>query len=327
MKAWVGERQGKQLFSQLIDLPDPVPAPHEAVIRVRAVGLNLVDRFPKRQHFQHSEPAPAVILGMEVSGEIVAVGNAVHAYRVGDRVMAMVQGGAAQFARAHESLLMRVPAGMAWTDAAAIPVSFLTAHDALITNGRLSTAGAVLIQGVTTAVGLAALQVARLHGASWLGGSSRSPEKLERTRALGLDSPLLIPDAELGQKVLEATAGRGADVVVDHLGASVLNETLRATAVGGRVINVGRFAGVRGEIDLELLALRRIALIGVTFRTRSLAEHAAVVSAFMNDHAADLASGALQPVIDRVFDFQSLPEAITRAARGEQFGKLVLAVS
>jgi NADPH:quinone reductase-like Zn-dependent oxidoreductase len=237
--------------------------------------------------------------------------------------MAMLHGGAAPYAIAKAALLMRVPPAMAWTDAAAIPVSFLTAHDALVTNGRLAKGGALLVQGVTTAAGLAAVKLARLRGASWIAGSSRSPQKLAR---IGLDLPIVTPDAQLAEKVLAATGGRGADVVIDHLGASVLNDTLKATALGGRVVNVGRFAGVRGEIDLELLALRRIALMGVTFRTRSLEEHAAIVSAFQRDHGADLASGALKPIVDRVFDFSSLPQAIERAARGEQFGKLIVSL-
>jgi NADPH:quinone reductase len=225
----------------------------------------------------------------------------------------------------HHSLLMRVPAGMALTDAAAIPVSFLTAHDALITNGRLPREGSVLVQGVTTGVGLAAVQLARIHGASMIAGTSRSTGKLERVRALGLHLPLT-SGAAIAEQVLQATGGRGVDVVVDQLGGRVINDSLAATAVGGRVINVGRFAGTRGEINLELLALRRIALIGVTFRTRSLAEHAAVVAAFMAQHAADLQTGALHPVIDRVFGFEDLPAAIERAASGEQFGKLVLSL-
>jgi NADPH:quinone reductase-like Zn-dependent oxidoreductase len=231
--------------------------------------------------------------------------------------MAMVQGGCAELACVHRSLLMPVPPGMTWTDAAAIPVSFLTAHDALVTNGRLPKGGTLLINGVTTAVGLATIQIARVRGASLIAGTSGSADKLERTRALGVELPLLEPGAALAQKVLDATAGRGVDVVVDHLGGKVLNETLAATAIGGRVVNVGRFAGTHGDINLELLALRRISLIGVTFRTRTLGEHTAVIDAFMREHAADL---------HRVFGFDELPVAIERARRREQFGKLVLSL-
>ena len=322
MKAWIGEGAGRQAVFRQTDLPAPSPGPGEVLLGVRAVGLNLVDRFPKTSHFSHTRPAPAAIPGMEAAGEIVALGDGVRGRRVGERVMAMVQGGCAEHVCVHESLVMSVPPAMTWSDAAAIPVSFLTAHDALIGRGRLAAGNALLVQGVTTGVGLAALQLARLHGASLIAGTSRSPEKLERARTLGLN--LAIASDNVAQAVLAATADRGADVVLDHLGGRVLNETLRATAIGGRVVNIGRYAGTRGEIDLELLALRRISLIGVTFRTRSLEEHAAIVAAFTHQHAADLEGARLRPVIDAVKPFDELPAAIERAASGLQFGKLVL---
>ena len=315
MKTWTGERTpGSAPSYRLEELPRPVPGPGEVLVRVRAVGLNLVDRFPKRQHFQHTPPSPASIPGMEVAGEVEGTGR---------RVMAMVHAGCAEYAVAHESLLMPLPDSMSWIDAAAIPVAFVTAHDALATQGRFAEGQALLIQGATTGVGLAAAQLGKLHGASLIAGTSRSAEKLGRMRVLGLTHPILSGEG-VADAVLAATGGRGADVVLDHLGARALKETLRATAIGGRVVNIGRYAGTRGEIDLEVLALRRISLIGVTFRTRSLEEHAAVVKAFMDRHAKDLASGALKPVIDSVLPFSELPQAIARAERGEQFGKLVL---
>jgi NADPH:quinone reductase-like Zn-dependent oxidoreductase len=323
MKAWIGEGAGRSAVFREATLPAPVPGPGQVLLRVRAVGLNLVDRFPKTQHFSHTPPAPAAIPGMEAAGEIAALGEGVQDRRVGERVMAMVQGGCVEYVSVHSSLLMSVPPTMDWGFAAAIPVSFLTAHDALVTNGRFARGNAVLVQGATTGVGLAALQLARLGGASLVAGTSRSADKLERARALGLQLPI---EEGVAEAVLAATAGRGADVVLDHLGARVLNETLRATAVGGRVVNIGRYAGTRGEIDLEMLALRRISLIGVTFRTRSLEEHAAIVAAFMQQHAADLEAARLRPVIDRVMGFDELPAAMERAASGQQFGKLVIAL-
>jgi NADPH2:quinone reductase len=324
MKAWIGEGAGRQAKFHLAELAAPHPEAGEVLLRVRAVGLNLVDRFPKTSHFSHTRPAPAAIPGMEAAGEIAAVGDGVRGRSVGERVMAMVQGGCAEYVCVHASLVISVPPAMTWSDAAAIPVSFLTAHDALITHGRLAAGQALLVQGASTGVGLAALQLARVHGASLVAGTSRSPEKLERARALGLQ--LAIASPAVAEAMLGATGGRGADVVLDHLGARVLNETLRATALGGRVVNIGRYAGTRGEIDLELLALRRISLIGVTFRTRSLEEHAAIVAGFAARHAADLEAGRLRPVIDAVMAFDELPAAIERAASGAQFGKLVIAL-
>jgi len=324
MKAWSGERDGKRLSYSLVELPEPVPGPHDVLVRVRAAGLNLVDRFPKTSHFSHTPPSPVPIPGVEMAGEITALGAEVKDFARGERVMAMVQAGCAELVRVHHSLLMRVPDGMPWTDAAAIPVSFVTAHDALVTNGRLPAGGTLLINGATTSVGLAAMQIARVRGASLVAGTSGSAEKLARLREFGVDLPLLDDGRPISEKILDATKGIGVDVVVDHLGARVLHDTMAATAIGGRIVNVGRFAGTKGEIDLELLAVRRIALIGVTFRTRSIAEHAAAVAAFMHDHVAHLAGGAIRPVIDRVFGFDALPEAIERARRREQLGKLVL---
>ena len=129
----------------------------------------------------------------------------------------------------------------------------------------------------------------------------------------------------LAEEVLAATGGRGVDVVIDLLGAQALPQALRAAAAGGRIVQVGRFAGTRGEIDLEMLSLRRLHLIGVSFRSRTLQEHAAIVRGFHARHGADLEQGAIYPVVDRVFDFDALPAAIERAVRGEQLGKLVLA--
>ena len=323
MKAWIGEGAGRSAVFREATLPTPVAGPGQVLLRVRAVGLNLVDRFPKTQHFSHTPPAPAAIPGMEAAGEIAELGGGVQDRRVGERVMAMVQGGCVEYVCVHASLLMDVPATMDWAYAAAIPVSFLTAHDALVTNGRFARGNAVLVQGATTGVGLAALQLARLGGASLVAGTSRSADKLERTAPLGLQLPVTSAVAEA---VLAATGGRGADVVLDHLGARVLNETLRATAIGGRIVNIGRYAGSRGEIDLEMLELRRISLIGVTFRTRSLEEHAAIVAAFTGQHAADLEAARLRPVIDQVMGFDELPAAMERAASGQQFGKLVVAL-
>lgn len=324
MKAWVGKRQGDNSTYSLMELPQPLPKEGQLLLRVHAVGLNRIDQEPKSAHFSHSDPAPASVPGLEAAGEVVAIHGNVGAFREGDRVMAMVQGGCAEYVRVHHSLAMRVPERLSWEEAASIPVSYLTAHDALITRASLASGETVLIHAVTSGVGLAALQLAKRHGAGFICGSSGSGEKLERTRDVGLDLGLLDPYSGFEEAVHQATGGRGVDVVVDSIGGKLLNETLRATAISGRVIEVGRFGGANAEIDLNLLAARRITLVGVTFRSRTLEEHAAVVKAFLRDHGADLESGILAPIIDQVYPFDSLPEAISRKLRRNQYGKLVL---
>ena len=238
MKAWIGAREDKAPSYRLDEIAPPTAGERQVLLRVRAVGLNLVDRFPKRQHFSHTPPSPAAIPGMEVAGEIA------EGPRKGERVMAMVHAGCAEYAVAHADLLMAIPAGMPWTEAAAMPVAFLTAHDALITNGRFRNGQSLLIQGVTTGVGLAALRLARLHGACLVAGTSRSAEKLERCKALGLDLGM---STDVAETILRATQGRGVDLVLDHLGARALGATLQATAIAGRVVNIGRYAGTRGD--------------------------------------------------------------------------------
>lgn len=321
MRAWVGERVDGAVRWRCETFDDPVARAGELLVAVRAVGINRVDQWPKTSHFGHTDPAPAAIPGLEAAGEVVAVGPGVGGWRVGDRVTGMVQGGAAERVRMHAALAIRVPDSLDWTVAAGIPVSYLTAHDALVTHGALPPDGTVLVHAVTSGVGIAAVQIARRRGARLVAGSSGSREKME---ALGLDLPIVDPYAGFAPAVLAATGGRGVDVVIDNIGGRILDETLRATAIGGRVIDVGRFGGTRAEIDLDLLAVRRIALIGVTFRTRSLDEHAAVVRAFVHDHATDLATGALAPRIDRVHDFDALPAALERGASRDALGKQIL---
>ena len=313
MKAWIGARESKAPSYHLEERGQPVAGERQVLLRVRAAGLNVVDRFSEPRIY--CTPAlPAAIPGMEVVDEIAEGPRKASArWR-----WCMRAAGVRRRARGSPH---GIPPRMSWVEAAAMPVAFLTAHDALVTNGRFRKGQSLLIQGVTTGVGLAALQLARLRGAAIIAGTSRSAEKLERCRTLGLDLGMT---TDVAATVLGHTQGRGVDLVLDHLGGRVLDQTLRATAIAGRVVNIGRYAGTRGEIDLETLALRRITLIGVTFRTRSLAEHAAVVSAFMSDHGGRLESGVLRPVVDRVYPFSELPRAIERAGRGEHFGKLVL---
>jgi len=324
MKAWVGVRSGTDLHYVLQDFPRPVAGWGELLVRVRGVGVNRADQYPSGAHFSHSPPAPAPIPGLEAAGEVVEVGEGVEGFRPGDRVAAMVQGGAAEFVCVKAPLALRVPPGMDWAVAACLPVSYLTAHNALVALGGLAARGSVLIHAVTSGVGLAALHLAVLRGAGIVVGSSTSPAKLERLALSGLTLAIADPYEGFEQRVLEHTGGRGVDVVVDLIGGSVLNETMRSTALGGRIVNVGRFGGVEAVVDLNLHAVRRIQLLGATFRTRSLDEHAAIVQAFLDDYEADLAGGRLAPMMDRVFGFDELPAAVQRCMERRQFGKVAL---
>jgi len=307
-----------------MDMPVPKAGPGELLIRVEAAGINRVDQFPSLSHFRHSPPSLVPIPGLEVAGEIIDTGPGVEGYCDGERVAAMVQGGCAEFVRCNAALAIPLPDTMDWPSAAALPVSYLTAHNALFALGQLPAGGSVLVHAVTSGVGIAALQIAARHGAALIAGSSTSAQKLERLRALGLQLALADPYNGFAVRLLEATGDKGVDVVLDNIGGVLLNETMSCTAIGGSVVNVGRFGGVSAEIDLNLHASRRLRLVGATFRTRSLDEHAGVVRAFLADHRDDLASGALSPLIDSVFPFTDLPAAVARSMNREQLGKIVV---
>lgn len=324
MKVWVGSGAGAEVRFETTDIATPKPGPGEVLVRMKAAGINRVDQFPTLSHFSHSPPSPVAIPGLEAAGEVVDVGDGVAGYRGGERVAAMVQGGCAEFVRVNAALAIPVPDAMSWTSAAALPVSYLTAHNALFGLGQLPAGGSVLIHAVTSGVGIAALQLAALHGAALIAGSSSSADKLEKLRDLGLHLGLVDPYKGFAERVLESTGAKGVDVVVDHIGGVLLNQTMSCTKVGGAIVNVGRFGGIKAEIDLNVHAARRLRLIGATFRSRSLAEHADVVRAFLGDHGAALASGALTPMIDSVFSFDDLPAAVARSMAREQLGKIVI---
>ncbi|AMN43342.1 zinc-binding dehydrogenase [Rhodoplanes sp. Z2-YC6860] len=324
MKAWVGSGAGADVRFELTDFPMPVPAPGEVLVRVQAAGINRVDQYPTGSHFRHSPPAPAAIPGIEAAGEVVEIGHGVEGMRSGDRVAAMVQGGCAEFVRMNAALAIPIPADMRWSTAAALPVSYLTAFNAMMMLGRLPPSGSLLVHAVTSGVGIAALQLAVRYGAAIIMGSSTSPQKLERLRALGLHLGLADPYAGFADSVLQQTGGKGADLVLDNIGGSLLNETMRCTALGGTIVNIGRLGGINAEIDLNVHAVRRIRLLGATFRSRSLEEHASVVQGFLADHATSLADGTLAPLIDSVFAFDDLPAAVARSLQREQLGKIVV---
>lgn len=324
MQVWIGHMANGTASYEVGEVPIPKLREGEILVRVKAAGLNRVDQRPKSSHFSHTEPAAAAIPGLEMAGEVAETAGPCGGFRVGDRVMAMVQGGAAEFARVHHSLAMRVPDNIPWESAGAIPISYLTAYDAIETQGELRRGGHLLVHAVTSGVGIASVQIGRLRGARSIGGSSSSARKLEIARDIGVTYGILDVHAAFSDIVHKNTDGHGADVVVDNIGGAFLNETIRSTAFGGRIIDVGRLGGTTADLDLDLLAVRRASLIGVTFRTRTLQEHAEVCRRFVADHGNDLAAGRLQPVIARTFDFAELPAAIDCARGGSLFGKIVL---
>lgn len=321
MKAAIRGEQGLEWAER----PQPVPGPDELVVRVRAAALNRADLGMLAGHKHGSAGGSGAVLGLEWAGEVAAVGAAVSGYRVGDRVMGSGKGAFAEFAVSDHGRVMHLPdASMTFEQAATLPVALQTMHDAIVTNGRLRPGETVLVQGASSGVGLMGLQIAKLLGAATVIGTSTDPARRARLAEFGADLALDSRDPAWPQQVLDATGGRGADLVIDQLAGSVANANLAAAALGARIVNVGRLAGMRGEFDFDLHALKRIHYIGVTFRTRSVEQVRAVQAAMQADLLPHLKAGTLRLPIDRVLPFEQLGEAFDHMRANAHFGKIVV---
>lgn len=304
-------------------VPSPRPGPRELVVRVRASGVNRADLLQRRGLYP-PPPGESEVPGLEFAGVVDEVGEGVTRWRPGDRVMGIVGGGGyAERVRVDERVAVAVPEGMGMTVAGAIPEVYMTAYDAVFRQAALERGETLLIHAVGSGVGTAALQLARRAGARTI-GTSRTGTKLERAAALGLDAGL--PGGEGWEEgVMDATGGRGADVILDLVGAPYLAGNQAAIAVGGRHVVVGVPGGSRAGIDLRRLMARRARLYGTVLRARPVEEKAALAAEFAAAVLPGFAAGALQPVIDGVLPAGEAAEAHRRMERNLNFGKIVLA--
>lgn len=328
MRAVVFEGKGGPEVVTVATVPDPAPGRGEVLVRVRAAALNRADLLQRRGLYP---PPPGVrpdVPGLELAGEVAAVGEGVTRWRPGDRVMAITAGEAqAELCVVHERLLLPVPAGLSLEEAGALPEAGVTSHDALFTLGALRPGAAVLVHAVGSGVATVALQLARAAGATVI-GTSRTAAKLERARSLGLDHGLLVQGdpPRFAEEVRRLTGGEGAALVLEFVGGPYLAEDLAAVATGGRVVVIGTMGGPRAQLDLGLLLRARAAVLGTTLRPRPLEEKALATRAFGRDVLPLVAAGKVRPVVDAVLPLERAREAHERMERNETFGKLVLAM-
>lgn len=311
---------------------DPVPGPGQLLVRVRAAGLNRADLAVRAGGYRvgtgRSVAAPSRPLraGAELAGEVVAVGPGVADFAVGDAVMAQGSG-YAELATVEALLAMPKPSALSWEEAGALPVGLLTMHDALVTNGRWRPGETVLVNAVTSGVGVLCAQLALHLGAPLVLGTSTSPTKWEALRAAaGLDDERFVPVTphDVAAQARVCTDDRGIDVIIDNVGAAAIATSLEAAAILGRIVQVGRLGGKHGTLDLDELARKRVSLIGVTFRTRTTEERLTVKRAAWGDLAGAVAAGVLRPPVHATFPLEQAEAAQEALARNEHVGKLVL---
>jgi NADPH:quinone reductase-like Zn-dependent oxidoreductase len=312
---------------EIRDVPKPKPGASQVLVRVRAAGLNRADLIMASGHMHGSAGGPGSVLGLEFAGEVEAVGSEVKDVKPGDRVMCSGIGAYAEYAVTDWGRVSTIPANnMGYEQAATLPIALQTMHNAIITAGRLKAGETVLIQGASSGVGLMGLQIAKLRGARLVMGTSTNAKRRERLAEFGADLAVDTTQKGWADAVLAATDGKGVDLIVDQVSASVANENLRAAAVLGRIVNVGRLGGFKGEFDFDLHAMKRIDYIGVTFRTRSVEEVREIVRRTRADLWADVESGKLKLPIDRTFPLEQAAAALVHMKANAHFGKIVLNV-
>jgi NADPH:quinone reductase len=305
------------------EVPKPEVRPEHIRVRVHAAGLNRADLHQRAGHYAAPPGWPADIPGLEYAGEVEAVRGAPR-WKVGDRVMGLVGGGAqAELVAVHQDEVLPVPEGLSLAEAAAIPEAFLTAFDALVTRGRVAAGDRVLIHAVGSGVGTAAAQIAKHLGATVL-GTSRSADKLARALVYGLDVGIDTSHAGFREAV-----GEPVDVILDVLGGPALADNLHVLAPRGRLVLLGFLAGSRTSADLGPILRKRLEVIGSMMRTRGLEERAPLVRAFAErmlplfDQRIEHAT-PLRPVLERVYPMAEVADAHRSLESNETFGKVVM---
>lgn len=334
MKAIVASEAGGPEVLRLVERPDCEAGPGELLVRVSATAVNRADVLQRRGRYA-PPPGASDVLGLEMAGEVVALGAGVaerpfpaapSGWRIGDRVCALLPGGGyAEQAVVPAAVALPVPASLSLVEAAAIPEVFATAYDNLFLRGCLAAGETVLLHGGASGVGTAAIQLARRAGARIL-VTAGSAERVATCCALGADDGFVYHAGGIAEQVRAMTRRRGVDVILDIVGASYLAPNLHALAPEGRLVVIGLMGGAKAELDLGLLLSQRLTVAGSTLRGRPVEAKAALVERLLTDVWPGFDDGSLRPVIDRV-----LPMADAAAAHAamdaEHVGKIVLSVT
>jgi NADPH2:quinone reductase len=313
---------------EIRDLPKPAPKPNEVLIRVRASSLNRADLLVALGHQHGSVGGVGARLGLECAGEVEAVGSEVEGVKPGDRIMASAPGGFAEYVVTDAGRVHRIPGNnMSYEQAACFPVALQTMHNAVVTAGRFKSGETMLMQGASAGVGLMGMQIGKLMGAALVIGTSTNADRRARLHEFGCGLALDSADPGWPDQAKNATGGKGVDLIVDLVSAPVANQNLEAASILGRIVNVGRLGGMKGEFDFDKHALKRIDYIGVTFRTRSAEEVREINRRMRADLWPAIEAGKLSLPIHKTYKLADIGEALALMRANRHFGKVVISVS
>ena len=330
MKAVVLNGYGELDVLQLVEVVAPVSGPEEVLVDIVTTALNRADLlqrmglYPSPPLAGFTPPAPE-IPGMEFSGRVAALGERVTSWEVGDAVMGIVGGGSyAEQLVIHENQLMRVPKGVSVEDAAAIPEVWITAFDALVVQGGLSSGRIALVHAGASGVGTAAIQICKAIGARVI--VTASAGKLEACRALGADLAIDYASQDFVAECAAFTNGAGVDVVLDVIGGDYVNKNIAAVRVGGRIVQVGTMGSGRTEVNIGMMLPKRASLIGTVLRARPLAEKIEITQRFAAELLPLFDSGVVKPVIDSRYALSAIADAHAYMQTNANVGKILIDV-
>jgi len=306
--------------------PLPQPGAGEVLVKVAAAGVNRPDVVQRQGHYPPPKGATE-IPGLEIAGEVVALGPGVTRWKIGDKVMALVVGGGyAEYCPAHESHCLPVPAGLSMVEAAAIPETFFTVWHNAFERGRLQPGETLLVHGGSSGIGTAAIQLAKAFGAKVI-TTAGSAEKCEACRKLGADVAINYRTEDFVAATKTATSGKGAEVVLDMVGGDYIERNYEAAAVEGRVVQIAFQGSPKATVDFRRIMVKRLTHTGSTLRARSVPDKGAIARAVEQHVLPLIAAGSVRPLIDSTFPLRQAAAAHAKMETSTHIGKIVLTVA
>ena len=326
MRAVVLRSHGGPDVLQFEDVASPIIGEQDILVTVAATALNRADLLQRMGFYPNPFPSGPEIPGLEFAGTVAAIGEKVTAWSIGDRVMGITSGGAyAEQLSIHERQAMAVPSGMSLHDAAGIPEVFITAWDALVVQGGLTSGRWAMVHAGASGVGTAAIQICKAIGARIV--VTCSGGKVEACRTLGADVVVDYGTQDFVAEVATATGGAGVDVILDVIGGDYVERNIASLAVKGHIIQVGVMAGKPVPLNIGLLLGKRASITGTVLRARPLEEKIAISQRFASEMLPLFSTGQLKPVIDSVYAFADIASAQEYMASNGNVGKIVITVA
>jgi NADPH:quinone reductase len=325
MKAIRVENPGPDYRLVLDEAPKPVPNSGEVLIDISAAGVNHAD-LAQAQGRYPPPPGASEILGLEVSGEIAALGDGVAQFRTGDQVCALLAGGGyAEYCTAPVECVLPVPKGVDVVNAAALPEVYFTVWTNLFDAARLARGERVLIHGGSSGIGTAAIQLCAARGHEVF-TTAGTPEKCAACERLGARRAINYREEDFVEAVKQATQGRGVDVILDMVGGDYIQRNISAAVLWGRIVNIAYQSGMTATVNFGPVLMKRLSLLATTLRARTNAEKAAIRDAVAREVWPLLKSGKIKPVIDRTYPLADAQAAHARMAKSEHIGKILLSL-